>query len=830
MRKITALLFFAMIFSALSSSPTDPAVTNPYQQHFDKAYQLYPHIKRGVLEAVAFANTRFYHLSGNEEESCIGMPKAYSVMGLILDGKNYFAENLKYVSTLSGYSVEEIIASPEKSILAYAKAYDILLQAAKDSETPNGNIHETVWALVALSELPHQDKAQYFALYTQLYGILSFMTAAENQARYNFPDPGFDLKAYFGTNYDILSSPSVKISSTDIEDKNGNTFKVGDGLPVTQSPDYGPALWNPAASCNYSVGRSAAVSAVTIHTVQGSYAGCISWFQNCQAGVSAHYVVRSSDGQITQMVLESNTGWHVGNQNSYTVGIEHEGYVSQTGWYTTAMYQASAALTADICWSHGIDPLRTGFWPWMNTTYYNQSSIPGSCAKVKGHMHYPSQTHTDPGVNWDWDYFYKLINTQPTPTTYTAATGTIYDSGGPTGNYVDDERSVWVIAPANATQVSLTFSSFNLENTWDYLYIYDGTDVWAPLIGYYTGTGSPGTVTANSGAITLEFRSDCSSTDAGWNANWTSNSSVVVPANLSVTAGTCPVIGVTLNWTNSGNGWFVDVSDDPNFSYFWNKDVSNLTSTVCPGSFCDYPNCNTYLKFEPGTTYYWRIWNGSTQTYGGSFTTPVCAYTDNNCSGTIDDSGGPSGAYAGNEDWTYTIAPTNAASVTISFSAFDLELNYDSLYIYDGASTNAPLIGGYTGMNSPGSITSGTGAITLHFISDPFVENAGFSAAWSCTPLTTAVSELDNVSGIHAYPNPFSGSTTISYSLGSDSKVEIKLIDVLGREILLFAEANQQSGEHSLEIDFNELVLAKGIYTLWLSCNGKSSYVKLFAN
>ncbi|MEK7224679.1 MAG: N-acetylmuramoyl-L-alanine amidase, partial [Bacteroidota bacterium] len=292
----------------------------------------------------------------------------------------------------------------------------------------------------------------------------------------------------------------------------------------TFSTDYGPALWNPT-TCNYSSRNGTAVSAITIHTVQGSYAGCISWFKNCSSNVSAHYVIRSSDGQVTQMVLESNKAWHVGSENPYTIGYEHEGYVNDASWYTTAMYNSSADLSRDVINSgYGINGIRAGFWPWLATTYYNQSSIPGSCSRIKGHMHYPNQTHSDPGPNWNWDYYFKLINNNPTVTTLTAASGNLYDSGGAAGNYSNDERSVWVINPSGATSVTLTFSSFNVENTWDYLYIYDGNDVWSPLIGYYTGTTSPGAVTSSGGALTVEFRSDCATTAAGWNGNWTSTS------------------------------------------------------------------------------------------------------------------------------------------------------------------------------------------------------------------------------------------------------------------------------------------------------------------
>jgi hypothetical protein len=76
---------------------------------------------------------------------------------------------------------------------------------------------------------------------------------------------------------------------------------------------YTGAIWKAASSSNYSSGRSGySVKYVVIHDVEGSYSGAISWFQNSAAQASAHYVIRSSDGQITQMVDESNTAWHDG--------------------------------------------------------------------------------------------------------------------------------------------------------------------------------------------------------------------------------------------------------------------------------------------------------------------------------------------------------------------------------------------------------------------------------------------------------------------------------------------------------------------------------------
>ena len=59
------------------------------------------------------------------------------------------------------------------------------------------------------------------------------------------------------------------------------------------------------------------------------------------------------------MLCESDKGWHVGTENPYTIGIEHDGYVSDPNNYTVAMYATTADLCADIANSgYGIEALR----------------------------------------------------------------------------------------------------------------------------------------------------------------------------------------------------------------------------------------------------------------------------------------------------------------------------------------------------------------------------------------------------------------------------------------------------------------------------------------
>jgi len=104
----------------------------------------------------------------------------------------------------------------------------------------------------------------------------------------------------------------------------------------------------------------------------------------------------------------------------------------------------------------------------------------------------------------------------------TADTGFLYDAGGAAGNYADNKVSWVTIEHPQATSLTLTFSSFNYELNYDYLYIYDGPTTSSPLIGAYTGSSLPngGSVSASGNALTLKHFSDPSITAAGFALNW----------------------------------------------------------------------------------------------------------------------------------------------------------------------------------------------------------------------------------------------------------------------------------------------------------------------
>ncbi|WP_343748308.1 N-acetylmuramoyl-L-alanine amidase [Fluviicola sp.] len=520
------------------------AQTSNFQSYCQQAYAAYPNVPRGTLEAVSWTQTRMSYLSATGPESCSGLPRSHGYLGMVAKGKGYFKENMKLVSQVSGVSLQQMKEDPAAEIHAFAKVVSSYMEELRGNSLQN-SLKEIFGRLSYLSD---SGRVNQFARDAELYELFRFLNKDENSVNYAFPNYDFNLTDIFGAaNLSVLSAQRIVFTEQGIQSTSGAVYQVKKKESIQKSTEYAPAIWNPAATCNYSSRSGTAISAITIHTTQGTYAGTISWAQNCSSSVSYHYVLRSSDGQVTQMVLEANKAWHVGSENPYTIGYEHEGYIDQPQWYTTAMYNASAALTRDVCQSgYGISPLRT--FSGAATTGTNTL---GGCIKIKGHQHFPSQTHTDPGIYWDWGLYYKLVNNSPAQTTVSTATGTFTDSGGSTGNYSNDERKFTLIQPANASSITLNFSSFSIEANWDYMYIYDGATNNAPLIGTYTGTTSPGTITSSSGALLIEFRSDCATVAAGWVASWTSviTNPALGDAVPPMTTVSVPASWVTQNFT-----------------------------------------------------------------------------------------------------------------------------------------------------------------------------------------------------------------------------------------------------------------------------------------
>ena len=115
------------------------------------------------------------------------------------------------------------------------------------------------------------------------------------------------------------------------------------------------------------------------------------------------------------------------------------------------------------------------------------------------------------------------------------------------------------------------------------------------------------------------------------------------------------------------------------------------------------------------------------------------------CNALFYDNGGPNNTYGNNKDYTMTFMPASQGSmIGVTFMEFGTETGYDILYIYDGSSTNATLIGEYSGGNSPSQIvaTNDEGALTFRFTSDNWSTSFGWTALVYCVsdePLSITV-------------------------------------------------------------------------------------------
>ena len=163
----------------------------------------------------------------------------------------------------------------------------------------------------------------------------------------------------------------------------------------------------------------------------------------------------------------------------------------------------------------------------------------------------------------------------------------------------------------------------------------------------------------------------------------------------------------------------------------------------------------TGLTSLTGYTFYVRTMcdtdNPSPWSNSGNFTT---SQLPPECGGNFVDTGGVAGNYSGNEDYIVTICPPNAGEyVTVTFSSFNTEANWDKLYVYDGNSTAAPQIasangpgfgtvlipGAYWGTTIPGPFeaTGTSGCLTFRFVSDGVLNNPGWTANIVCQPYPT---------------------------------------------------------------------------------------------
>lgn len=363
--------------------------------------------------------------------------------------------------------------------------------------------------------------------------------------------------------------------------------------------------------------------------------------------------------------------------------------------------------------------------------------------------------------------------TNGTQTVPCGTSHTVYDPGG-TANYASSLNITQTFTAGTSGQcLALNITSFNTENNWDFLYIYDGTNTAAPLLATLTGAPTvPQTFTSTTGSLTLRFTSDGSVENTGFVASLSCVSCAPPVPTITMSAGNTSVLcgttynfldpGGTSNYANSINvtqtltastpGQCVTVTIN-SFASESGFDILNIydgtttggallgsltgTTLTLPQTFTSSSGSLTFNFFSDISVNN-TGWTGTVQCTSSCTTADPNVYiigngTSTGCAGTFYDSGGAVGNYLNNQNLTYTLCSNQSGQcIQMTFLTFDLENNFDFLRIYDGPNTLGTLIGTYTGAALPPTVISTTGCLTFNFTSDGSATRPGWSAAISC--------------------------------------------------------------------------------------------------
>ncbi len=341
---------------ASATNKKDNAVKSiAYQSLFDKAYEIYPRIPHGTLEAIAYTQTGWENVNPSRDHSNkalddIHMPRAYGIMGLYHG--DMFSDQVSEGAKLLEISTAKVMSNPQSNILAAAALIDKQIRHVAKPQIPitTAELAEVLkrYAGFATAEptgavkasTAKADKAvaaagkagdgsasdanavaasagdQAVDAYIKdyfTYEILSVMANGVDDNGIQLPPRHVDIKSLFApkrlsqfrASFASFANDAV-ITGQDasIFDVNQEKFlsTANDSLapqPMTYAAtrrraagkDYPAAIWKP--STEYS-NRNQPVREVIIHTCEGSYSGCVSWLRRSKKSASGKRIYSSA--------------------------------------------------------------------------------------------------------------------------------------------------------------------------------------------------------------------------------------------------------------------------------------------------------------------------------------------------------------------------------------------------------------------------------------------------------------------------------------------------------------------------------------------------------
>ncbi len=858
---VLTILFFTSVTMFAQSRSIQHA--NMLMNAFDQAAIKY-NVPSDLLKSISYSETRFSNIiETNKDHSPDQQPPVYGIMGLRND--DWFGHSLVEGSKLIGANPDDVAVNESLNIQAAAA----LLSSIADSlKTDRSNLNNWRPVLEKFSGIPQTDVKPFYS-----YGVFDALSKGETVQGIT-----------------IYSHAQVQMNQFGPEVNPKSSKKKLKSVESVQSADYPPAVWEP--SPNFTPGNIQQLFLV-VHDTEGPFAGSVSWLRNgtTNGNSSAHYVIRSSDGFIVQLVREHDEAWHVLCWNHFMVGVEHEGYVSQPKYFTEAMYKSSAALFRHLALTYHVpvDSNRIiGHYQWTKTWWVNWVNNTWNPSHPSASFNPLCNTHTDPGPYWNWHHFFDLINqgaVKPNVTSYTPGLSDSVWSTAAISITFDQSMSPEVTQSAIHFAPAIT-GNFKWTNS-NKTVTFTPSSLLTPGIKY--------TVSIDSSAVSIFNASIDTSIAFGFYTKPASPLSVVkaYPQNnqgdISPTVKVIIGFNAPLIFSSLGGGVMFQDSAGmsvglQNAQYYESGDKGFISFTSSKKL-----NYNSTYKIIIKS----KVQSANTSTLANDFVASFKTGGDNFVQGTVVEN------FESMDGWQQPSPNSGSAGIDTNSSKFVLEYNtppegsYSGklTYSFTGSSggicklinTNKPSLGstqrdnfgiwiyGDLSYNIVGCSFSVNGAQDKDIIVDtlnwtgwkfekiPFDEIASsgeilfsgiyiqqgitgsdsnvvyFDGAQYNDPQSTGVSNGNNKSEPSAftlaqnYPNPFNPSTVIQYQIPKNEFVTLKIYDLLGKEVATLISGQKDAGSYQVEFNADNLPnkITSGIYFYTLKAGNFSQTKKL---
>uniref|UniRef100_A0A8B9GL35 Cubilin n=1 Tax=Amazona collaria TaxID=241587 RepID=A0A8B9GL35_9PSIT len=391
-------------------------------------------------------------------------------------------------------------------------------------------------------------------------------------------------------------------------------------------------------------------------------------------------------------------------------------------------------------------------------------------------------------------------------------------------NYPLNEHCNWTIQTTKGNTLNYSFVAFDLEDgsdcDRDFLKLYDGPDLQSNLIGTFCGQSLPLAGSTTGTSLHVEFYSDGLNARSGFQMQWNVNG---CGGELSGPSGSFHSPGYPNRYPNNREcNWYIHTAPgssiqltihefkieyhpDCNYDvlevYGGSDFLSPRLAQLCVPRSAQNPlrvsttgnSATVHFKTDVSVTE--KGFNASWQENPGG-----CGGVFQATSGEIHSPNYPA-RYDNTTDCSWLIQVDSSHRVLLNFTDFDIE-NDDSCYfdnVFDGPSSEAPLLRKLCGTQLPPPITSSKNVMYIRMHSDATVQHRGFSARF--TEACGSFIETDSVGG--AISSPL---YPVKYPKNQNCSWIIQAQEPFNHVTLSFTDLDIGSNRQNCTMDFVEIL------------------------